>query len=69
MVNSEKVITQLNLTNELLFRLCVGQRLLSFRECIEIRELIPRMSDHPCTLCQANCVEQEKQLTQIKVSS
>lgn len=61
-----KLIEKIDLTNELLFRLCVGQRLLSFKECREIANSIPRMTEHPCTLCQANCGEYEKQLCQIK---
>jgi len=56
----EKLIDKIDLTNELLFRLCVGQRLLSAKECIHIRSLIPRMTDYPCTLCQAHCVEYDK---------
>lgn len=57
MQNCDKLINKIDLTNELLFRLCVGQRLLSSKDCMQIRDLIPRMIDHPCTLCQAHCVE------------
>lgn len=57
MENIAELIDKLNLTNELLFRLCVGQRLLSNKECMDIRDLIPRMVDHPCTLCQSHCIE------------
>jgi hypothetical protein len=41
-----------DLTNELLFRLCVGQRLLSTKEYIWFRSLIPPMPTHPCELCE-----------------
>lgn len=57
MENNDKLIAKIDLTNELLFRLCVGQRLLSSKECLAIRGLIPRMIDYPCTLCQANCID------------
>lgn len=53
----KELIEKVDLTNELLYRLCVGQRILSNKECIDIRDLIPRMHDYPCTLCQAKCSE------------
>ena len=59
----DKLIEKIDLTNELLYRLCLGQRLLSFKECREIGSLIPRMTDHPCTPCRPHCVEQEEKLT------
>lgn len=59
----KELIDKLDLTNELLFRLCVGQRLLSNKECIAIRDLIPRLVDQPCYFCQAKCVEYDERIS------
>ncbi len=63
MENYDELINKVNLTNELLFRLCVGQRLLSNRDCTQIMDLIPRMKDHPCNICQFHCIEYDKKVS------
>ncbi len=54
MGSNNDIIDKLNLTNELLFRLCVGQRFLSKKDYIWFRSLIPQMTGHPCEVCKGN---------------
>jgi len=58
-MNYKELIKKIDITNELLFRLCIGQHIISKHDQILFKSLIPDQT-HPCDVCkQRDCAKCE----------